>query len=114
MNSFRRFDFKLYSPVLAKVFGAEVTANPGSGIEELFSLRPAGRPRQRLEIKDGDELVSIAHIIFQVNDSKTNRPYVLTTRPGKEPHVGCLSINYLQPHSTGGTNKRASVSFSNV
>ena len=111
VNSFRRFDFKLYSPVLANVFGAEETANPGSGIDEIFPPRPAGRPRrQRLEIKDGDKLVSIAQIIFQVYDHKTNRPHVLTTRPGKEPPCW-VPMDQLSPTTLDWWNKQKELQF---
>ena len=42
----RRFDFALYSPLLSNLFGLEIVADEGSGVDALFPPKPAGRPKK--------------------------------------------------------------------
>src|SRR5215831_16995200 len=36
----RRFDFSLYSPFLSNLFGPEIVADEGSGVEAVFPPKP--------------------------------------------------------------------------
>ena len=79
VRAFRKFDFTSYSSVLSRVFGADAIVDQGSGIDELFPPKSAGRPRlPRLEAMD-----LIADILFQVRDGKTEAPFVMVCWKGQ-------------------------------
>src|SRR5215467_5441326 len=69
----RRFDFALYSPLLSNLFGPEVVADEGSGIEALFPRKPAGRPKKpRLDAKLLNGVsIRISDILSEALDGKT-------------------------------------------
>src|SRR5215467_8433881 len=75
----RRFDFSLYSPLLSNLFGPEIVADEGSGVDALFPPKPAGRPKKpRLDAKllDGGS-IRLSDILSEALDGKTKAIYVL-------------------------------------
>ena len=81
-----RNDFALYSRLLSNIFGPEVVADEGSGIEALFPRKPAGRPKQpRLDAKlvDG-ESIRISDILSEALDGKTKAIYILVCEQAKD------------------------------
>src|SRR5215813_10727126 len=82
----RRFDFALYSPLLSNLFGPEIVADEGSGVEALFPPKPAGRPKKpRLDAKllDGKS-IRISDILSEALDGKTKAIYVLVCEQAKD------------------------------
>ena len=81
-----RFDFSLYSPLLSNLFGPEIVADEGSGVDALFPPKPAGRPKKpRLDAKllDG-ESIRISDILSEALDGKTKAIYVLVCEQAKD------------------------------
>ena len=60
VSSFRNYNFQEATPVLQRLFPADLVGKPGSGIDGLFPPRRSGRPKKRKQPDEDLEYVPLA------------------------------------------------------
>ena len=112
----RRFDFALYSPLLSNLFGPEIVADEGSGVEALFSPKPAGRPKKpRLDAKllDGKS-IRISDILSEALDGKTKAIYVLCEQANDIKTAQWIPVSSLSPAAKEWWQNEREMRFPNI
>ena len=109
----RRFDFALYSRLLTNLFGPEIVADEGSGVE---APKPAGRPKKpRLDAKlvDG-ESIRISDILSEALDGKTKAIYVLCEQAKDIKTAQWIPVSSLSPAARVWWENEREMRFPNI